>query len=550
MKLLLLALTVFVMLVFCSARTGETQVKAQADRVDAFGDALPPGALFRLGSTRWHHLGEITDLRFSEDGRSITTVGSDSGLAVTFDIASGKETRRVKLKPGELMLFPRFSTNGERILANAAEHLLLFSATNGKLLLRIEGEIDKAQMSPDGKRLMHFDDDGDLRHVDAATGRLIKTVRLSSALKFENWSPTIPPDGKWVSAFDRKGKKGLEIWDADSGKQVHLLNKGGNFSMAAPAFSPDGRFVAAADSSHFRDPGLPVIIWDLVTGKEVRRLRVEYPKSVKGNSIGSDEQFLRFSADGNLLAYLEGYMDSQTIWVWDVKTGKVRQQLKANGRLGESGFFTPAAHLAFCRDGTMLAAAGKSGAVLIWNLTTGKLVRPKQPEVFERTIRYVEHGKRIVVGYRSPEKFTPGAATEVWEVGTGRQVLTFPGKALADVSATGNLLALYDPASPDSPNNKDAPRRAEIVDLASGKTRWYSTKLGSDLRFSPDGKKLVSFRKGVKILDPRNGKELSHLKLETWQAISRSALRRPCRLPEGQTRLAGFGQRPTTLAKQ
>ncbi|MCI0420528.1 MAG: WD40 repeat domain-containing protein, partial [Acidobacteria bacterium] len=202
--------------------------------------------------------------------------------------------------------------------------------------------------------------------------------------------------------------------------------------------------------------------------------------------------------------------------------GKVRHQLKRPPSLIEQSFLTPSKRLVFSPDGNLLAAGGDFGTVLIWSLTTGKLVGPELPEVFEHTIRYVDGGKRIVVGYmRSPVQSDGRAATGVWEVATGRQVLTLPEKALADVSATGELLAVFNADPQDSPKKKKTtPRQAEVVDLASGKTLWHSTELGADLRFSRDGKKLAGFGPAMKVLDARTGKELSRLKLQESHAVS------------------------------
>jgi WD40 repeat protein len=60
---------------------------------DPHGDALPAGAVARLGSLRWRHNAPVRFVAFAPDGRSVISAGNDGFFRVR-DFPSGKELRR------------------------------------------------------------------------------------------------------------------------------------------------------------------------------------------------------------------------------------------------------------------------------------------------------------------------------------------------------------------------------------------------------------------------------------------------------------------------
>lgn len=494
---------------------GEPAPQARQPRFDAHGDPLPDGALFRLGSTRLHHVGEVSDLRLSPDGRSVTAISAPAALAITWDLATGKELHRVDLEVGQQRLrYCRFSANGDRILAASPfGGVSLFSAKDGKLITTRQGMFATAALSPDGKQISLVDRKAKIKHIETGTGLVLKEVTLevkdAKAQLLQGFFQDLPfggvamfsPDGRRLAAYSFNS--GLHVWDAQTGKLLDVLREK-TMKVRGAAFSPDGRFVAVAFQAGFRLDlsqrlGPPIIIWDLTAAKQVQRLQVVYPHEI--GAYPSDirlRETLQFTPDGRGLAYIQQFIDANSVWFWDVKSGKLRQRLDT--------FRRPPRSLVFSPDGKTLAAGAWSGAVLVWELDSGKILgHPKGlPEVFEGALRFADGGKRLLVSYwAAPSQETQGMVIGTWDLAAGRKVQSTSGKALADLSADGRFLACYDP------RGRTQRETVYVVDRSTGATRWQSSELSSSLRFSNDGTRLAHIGSALRVFDTQSGKELA-----------------------------------------
>jgi WD40 repeat protein len=165
--------------------------------------------------------------------------------------------------------------------------------------------------------------------------------------------------------------KTLRLWDAKTTKMVRDF-KGVAGQVYAVDISPDGRYAvsggftftlakpikggkAATGGKNLLDQPQPIQVWDLASGKELRRL------AGHTNLISS----LKFSPDSKLLASA-GH--DQTIRVWNVMTGALVKCLKGHQAAVYAVAWSP--------DGKRLASSGGLGTrdctVRLWDPAAGK----------------------------------------------------------------------------------------------------------------------------------------------------------------------------------
>lgn len=476
-------------------------------RTDLNGDALPAGALVRLGSVRFHHPGGMIAMDFSPDGKTVLAAGfMEGGLSLRFwETATGKEQSRIDVKDYNLRC-AFFSPDGNAVAIGRGETIELFDRQSGKLLRKIEGKThnNAFTFSPDGKLLAAGGTAAEgtgndrihpIKVWEVATGKELPQFAGSRGwnlceLKFS-------ADGKLLlSAFaaedERHDDKTIKVpgaicvWDVSSRKKLHeIVNQNTHVvaaadcqavAMGSGTMSPirvmnvvtgkelgrvtaeNASFVLAPDGKTLLTvrEGQEPCLWDVASGKELRRFK---GRPAKASRLGG------FSRDGKFLAMLSGgWSNDGHVCLWDVATGEpIRQGV---GHVDEVN------HLAYSPDGKLLASASRDWTVRLWDPATGqqlKLLTGHPGAV--HAVAFAPDGKTLASAC--------DADIRLWELAGGREIAKF-----------------------EAPGNHEAD--------------WWHSVPRVHLAFAPDGKTLVATRSvgEIAVLDLAARKKVNRFKVD------------------------------------
>src|SRR5262249_16523610 len=148
-----------------------------------------------------------------------------------------------------------------------------------------------------------------VRIWDAATGRKVrrlgKRAELSPAdaqLDALRRHATVSADGRRAATCDDRG---VRVWDVATGKELRRFKGEHLDHLFALALTPDGQGLLT--STHEAQ----VVLWDVATGKERCHFEIKTPKDDPPLNVGAAV----FSPDRKFLAapYFEGITEGKTV---------------------------------------------------------------------------------------------------------------------------------------------------------------------------------------------------------------------------------------------
>ncbi|MFL5246151.1 MAG: sigma-70 family RNA polymerase sigma factor [Gemmataceae bacterium] len=371
------------------------------EAVDQFGDALPPGALARLGTIRWRldpHGAEC--MAFSRDGNTLLTGNSQTGITI-WEMQTGRVLRRLPEKPELRKAWLGYDT----VVALAADgQSAAFGTSDGTLqLVDLEtgksavecrghsGRIQEAALSADGKVLASRSTDKTLRVWDTQTGKELRQLPIHELARdvYRPAQIALSRDAKllaWVGPFE---KRSIHILDIAKNRETVSLDVSGQ-SHCFISFSPDGtKLISTGD-------GGPSQVWEVATGKELRHVPA-LKNFIPSATFGPDSKVLLHTRGGEKMALLDlstggeiwqhpramsstrldvaafpldgktvviARGDSQVLHQYDVATGK---QLLPRDE-SQKGFRA----IAFGSGEKMLLTTGADGVLRTWDARSGK----------------------------------------------------------------------------------------------------------------------------------------------------------------------------------
>jgi WD40 repeat protein len=217
----------------------------------------------------------------------------------------------------------------------------------GKLrsTLRQQAIVRSLAFSPDDKVLATFDNRGTIALVEWASNRTLTNFIARPPRRGEAGHVVFSPDGSRVVIGGDYGELVILNWQTGTILPIQTQTSDG---ITALAFSPTDELIAAG----FGYTSETIRLWDARSG-EARGQLIDHAKVVRA---------LAFSPDGRLLA---APCDGQTIRVWTVADQAELRCLQAyHGGVEE---------LAFLPDGRTLVSGGNNG-VRFWNVTASSQV--------------------------------------------------------------------------------------------------------------------------------------------------------------------------------
>ncbi len=407
-----------------SAQAPKSAEQAKPARVDAFGDALPPGALARLGTARFRH-GGLELAGFAADGKALLYFGND---AVHIWDIGGKRIQAVAFGDRSETVVSEATSGDGRVLA-------IFTATGDPT--------NRTNPTPIAARVMVF---------DTGTGKEITTVNISDVFDNVDWGSylatylaqlSLTEDGKQLLVRADVGiwkrRTSILLLDTKTGKRIHEMAPPQDWFFAHACFSHNGKHILALEQesgvrparirvldlqgaemrtvvlpagvSFFNFEPLPdgktllatkleegvASLYDFSTGKELRRM---HSFSGKKGSLSRDGRHV-FTPE------------TDKVQMWDAETGVKLQHFDKPGMTDNARWYS----LAVSPDGKRLAVSGDR-TFKTFDVVTGKQLTGTIEGSGILGLRFTPDGQDLLVRNRRFD-------LQQWHVKTATQVRTF-----------------------------------------------------------------------------------------------------------------------------
>ena len=248
----------------------------------------------------------------------------------------------------------------------------------------------------------------------------------------------------------------------------------------AVAWSPDGRRIASGS-----DDGT-VQVWDAFTGQRLLTYRGQR----------APVYAVAWSPDGSRLASCgeapAGSEQGEAVQVWDGQTGRLLLTYRGHAVNGEPDCIHS---VAWSPDGALIASSTWFRSVQVWGARSGQsLMTVGRPDMV-RAIAWSPDSTRLAVA--------AGKSVQIWEVATGRLLLTYSGhRALVEAVAW----------SPDGLRLASGGYQSvQIWEAATGRfvlPCGSPTEFLAEVAWSPDGSRIAwaSYDQTVQVWDAHTGR--------------------------------------------
>ena len=312
-----------------------------------------------------------------------TTAGGPNHRQIAVFEPTAQKQTPTRVDPGCHTWALAISPDGTRFASAGDDGVTrVWDSVTGALTAACRGHRSKVlsvAFRPDGQRLVTTSADGSVRQWDPATGQEAEPPyeRHTGEVRAAAYSP----DGRWVVSCGTD--RTVRVWGAADRQEVAILH-GHKGSVRNVAFSADGRQVVSVGAAVYGWPSSEsdgtVRLWEALPGASLPAMHghtsyvypVAYSPDGQWIASGSWDHTVRlwdartgepcapspparhvralaFSPDSSWLVC--GCDGKDQLQIWDVATGRRRQEVKAPGKVVQAVAVSP--------DGARIAAAGR-----------------------------------------------------------------------------------------------------------------------------------------------------------------------------------------------
>lgn len=369
-----------------------THLSAAQDR---YGDALPAGAIQRLGTLRMRYPSDIGDLCYLPDGRGVIAVANTIEI---WDLAKGAMVGRHTVCKAELVsVLPR-SDAKVLLLADSAGSVHEWDLADHRVLRQWptgQNRLRRAHYSPDGQRVLTTGSKPPtIKQWDLETSE--ELVAITGGMHYFH-EAIYGPDGKTAFVCGGAGSGPvLAHYDLATGRLIHQWHKDYYTHSRSIELSADRQRLILG-SRHMGTE------WQLTEYKLLRKFKGHHGHAVTSIAYCKEpDQLLTGSRDGSIRR-------------WDRDKGKVSLRWWPHSR--------HVTRIAVSPDGKWVLSYGK-GLVAECSMATGESrVKWERHSQAVNAVAFLPDGQHVVSG-------SSDGTLRVWDVHTGAAVRVIEGARL------------------------------------------------------------------------------------------------------------------------